>query len=179
MVEEIEFENHHVWNVTLTLTTHDLESHIVVNVSLTLTNTTIWFVAALCFIVDVQTYRRTFLPGLLGHLLRDDLKIWWKQTSKAWVSIWWKTVVSINNLCVDSVERSGFLATSSGTIATTVKSSGGLSSMLLSYVSAECGWYSSSGSTVPRGTISSASTFSPNGYAALYSLAVHIPEHHV
>jgi len=38
--------------MTLTLTSDDLESHIVVNVSSTLTNTTIWFVAALCFIVD-------------------------------------------------------------------------------------------------------------------------------
>jgi len=50
---------------------------IVVNASSTLTNTTIWFVAALCFIVDVRTYVRlggTFLPGLLGHL-SDDLKI--------------------------------------------------------------------------------------------------------
>jgi len=64
--------------VTLTLTKDDLESHIVVNVSLTLTNITIWFVAALCLIVDVQTYGRntdgrTFLPGLLGHLSGDDL----------------------------------------------------------------------------------------------------------
>ena len=41
-----------------------------------------WFVAALCFIVDVRTYvrtdgrtdGRTFLPGLLGHLSGDDLK---------------------------------------------------------------------------------------------------------
>jgi len=41
--------------VTLTLTSDDLESHIIVNVSLTLRNTTIWFVAALCFIVDVRT----------------------------------------------------------------------------------------------------------------------------
>ena len=40
--------------MTLTLTMDDLESHIVVNVSLTLTNTTIWFVAALCFIVHVR-----------------------------------------------------------------------------------------------------------------------------
>jgi len=38
----------------LTLTSDDLESHIVVNVSSTLTNTTIWFVAALCLIVDVR-----------------------------------------------------------------------------------------------------------------------------
>ena len=92
MAEEIEFENHHFWNfkshVTLTLTSDDLESHIVVNVSSTLTNTTIWFVAALSLIVDVRTDgrtdertyvctdRRTFLLGLLGHLLRDDLKIW-------------------------------------------------------------------------------------------------------
>jgi len=59
--------------VTLTLTSDDLEGHIVVNVSSTLTNT-IWFVAALCFIVDVRTYSHpTFLPGLLGHLSGDDL----------------------------------------------------------------------------------------------------------
>jgi len=65
--------------VTLTLTSNNLESHIVVNVSSTLTNTTIWFVAALCFIVDVRTDvlipGRTFLPGLLGHLSGYDLKI--------------------------------------------------------------------------------------------------------
>jgi len=59
--------------VTLTLTLDDLESHIVVNVSSTLTNTTIGFVAALCFIVDVRTDGRTFLLGLLGHLSGDDL----------------------------------------------------------------------------------------------------------
>ena len=61
--------------MTLTLTSDDLESHVVVNISSTLTNTTIWFVAALCLIVDVWTDRRmdvhtdgrTFLPGLLGH----------------------------------------------------------------------------------------------------------------
>jgi len=74
-----DFEYRHFWNfkshVTLTLTSDDLESHIVMNVSSTLTNTTIWFVAALCFIMDVQTYVRTFLPGLLGHLSRDVLKI--------------------------------------------------------------------------------------------------------
>ena len=62
-----------------TLTSDDLESHIVVNVSSTSTNTTIWFVAALCLIVDVQTdgrtHGRTFLPGLLGHLSGDDLKM--------------------------------------------------------------------------------------------------------
>ena len=39
--------------LTLTLTSDDFESHIVVNVSSTSTNITIWFVAALCFIVDV------------------------------------------------------------------------------------------------------------------------------
>jgi len=78
MAEETDFENRHFWNfkshVTLTLTSDDLESHIVVNVSSTLTNTTIWFVTALCFIVDVWTYVRTdgwtFLLGLLGHLGR-------------------------------------------------------------------------------------------------------------
>jgi len=62
---------------TFTLTSDDLESHFVVNVSFTLTNTSIWFVAALGLIVDVVTYVRdgwTFLPGLLGHLLGDDLK---------------------------------------------------------------------------------------------------------
>jgi len=52
----------------------DLESQIVVNVSSTLTNNTIWFVAALCFIVDGRTDGRTFLPGLLGRLSGDDLK---------------------------------------------------------------------------------------------------------
>jgi len=49
----------------------------------TVTNTTIWFVGALSLIVDVRTYirtyvwtdGRTFLPGLLGHLSGDDLKI--------------------------------------------------------------------------------------------------------
>jgi len=63
----------------------DLESHIVVNISSTLTNTTIWFVAALCLIVDVRMYEltdgrmyvrtdgRIFLPGLLGHLSGNDL----------------------------------------------------------------------------------------------------------
>ena len=81
MAEEVSFENRHFWNfkshVTLTLTSDDLESHIVVNVSSTLTNTTIWFVAALCFIVDVRidecTHGRTFLLGLLGHLLGDEM----------------------------------------------------------------------------------------------------------
>jgi len=61
-------------HMTLTLTSDDLESHIIVNISSTLTNTTIWFVAALCFIVDIRTDvhtdRQTFLPGLLGHLRR-------------------------------------------------------------------------------------------------------------
>jgi len=65
-------------HVTLTLTSDDLESHVVVNASSTLTNTTIWFVAALCLIVDVRTdgrtHGRTLLPGLLGHLRGDDLK---------------------------------------------------------------------------------------------------------
>ena len=66
------FETH----VTLTLTSDDLESHIVVYASSTLTNSTIWFVAALSLIVDGRTYKRTdILPGLLGHLSGDDLKI--------------------------------------------------------------------------------------------------------
>jgi len=46
-----------------------------VNISSTLINTTISFVAALCFIVDGQMDRRTFLLGLLGHLSGDDLKM--------------------------------------------------------------------------------------------------------
>jgi len=46
--------------VTLTLTPDDLESHIVMNVSWMLTNITIWFVAALCLIVDVRMYRGTY-----------------------------------------------------------------------------------------------------------------------
>jgi len=65
--------------MTLTLTSDDLESHIIVNVLSTLTNTTIWFVAALSLIVDVRTYGHTYgwtlLPGLLGHLSGDDLKM--------------------------------------------------------------------------------------------------------
>ena len=58
--------------MTLTLTSDDLESHIFVNVSSTLTNTTIWFVVALCFTVDVRTDGRTdgrtFLPVSLGRV---------------------------------------------------------------------------------------------------------------
>ena len=46
--------------MTLTLTSDDFECHIIVNISSTLTNTTIWFVAALCFIVDVRTDVRTY-----------------------------------------------------------------------------------------------------------------------
>ena len=41
------------------MTSDDLESHIIVNVSSTLTHSTIWFVAALCLIVDVRTDGRT------------------------------------------------------------------------------------------------------------------------
>jgi len=97
--------------------------------------------------------------------------MWQKQTSNACVSTFSKTVVSIKSLCVDNVEASGFVGTSLESIATTWKSSGGFSSRLPRYSSAECGWYSCSGSTDCRGTISSASAVSPNGYAALYSLA--------
>jgi len=65
MAEEIDFENCHFWNfksdVTLTLTSDDLESDIVVNDSSTLTNTTIWFVAALSLIVDVRTDGPTYV----------------------------------------------------------------------------------------------------------------------
>jgi len=59
----------------VTLTLDDLETDIVMNDSSTLTNTTIWFVAGLSLIVDVRTYIRTFLPGLLGNLWGDDLKM--------------------------------------------------------------------------------------------------------
>jgi len=61
--------------VTLTLTSDDIESHIVVNVSSTLTNrpTTIWFVAALCFIVDVRTNGRT---GIFIGFIRSSLRRW-------------------------------------------------------------------------------------------------------
>ena len=63
----------------MTLTSDDLESHIIVNVSSTLTNTTVWFVAALCLIVDVRTDvrmdGRTFLLGLFCHLSGYDLKM--------------------------------------------------------------------------------------------------------
>ena len=66
-------------HVTLTLTSDDLESHIFMNVLSTLTNTTIWFVAASCLIVDVRTTNvrtdvrtdgRTLLQRLLGPLRR-------------------------------------------------------------------------------------------------------------
>jgi len=72
---------------TLSLTSWMTLKVIILNVSSTLTNTTVWFVAALSLIVDVQTYVRTdgctdvctdrwtFLPGLLGHLGGDDLKM--------------------------------------------------------------------------------------------------------
>jgi len=61
MAEEIDFENRHFLNVTLTLTSDHLENHIVMNESSTLTNTTIWFVAALSSNVDVRTYIRTYV----------------------------------------------------------------------------------------------------------------------
>jgi len=60
--------------VTFTLTSDDLESHIVVNVSSTLTNTTIWYMAALCFIVDVRTYGRTDGRTYVG--LRTDRRFY-------------------------------------------------------------------------------------------------------
>ena len=65
MAEEIDFKYRHFCNfkshVTLTLTSDDLESDIVVNDSSTLTNTTIWFVAALSLILDIRTYRKTYI----------------------------------------------------------------------------------------------------------------------
>ena len=79
MAEEIDFENRHFWNfkshVTLTLTSDDLESHIIVNDSSTLTNTTIWFVAALCLIVDVRTYvRRYGRTDIFTGFIRSSLR---------------------------------------------------------------------------------------------------------
>jgi len=59
--------------MTLTLTSDDLERYIVMNVSWTLTNNTIWFVAALCFIVDVWTYRRT---DIFTGFIRSSLRRW-------------------------------------------------------------------------------------------------------
>jgi len=90
MVEEIDFENHHFWNfkfhVTLTLTSDDLESHIVVNVSSTLTNTTIWFVAALCLIVDIRTYVHT--AGHFTGFIRSSLRRWPKNAhSKQFITL--------------------------------------------------------------------------------------------
>jgi len=73
MVEVVEFENHHYWkcksHVTLTLTSDDFESHIVVYISLTLINITIWFVAAMCFIVDVRT------DGIFTGFIRSSQEI--------------------------------------------------------------------------------------------------------
>jgi len=54
-----------VCTTTLPVVANKLHHHIVMNVSSTLTNTTIWFVAALCFIVDVRTYVR-----MDGHFYR-------------------------------------------------------------------------------------------------------------
>ena len=84
MAEEIDFENHHFWNfkshVTLTLTSDDLESHIIMNVSSTLTNITIWFVAALCFIADVQTDGRMYSrTDIFIGFIRSSLKRWPKK----------------------------------------------------------------------------------------------------
>jgi len=80
MAEEINFENRHFWNfkshVTLTLTSDD-ESGIVVNDSSTLMNTTIWFVAALCLIVDVWTYVWTDLwTDIFTRFIRSSLRRW-------------------------------------------------------------------------------------------------------
>jgi len=74
--------------VTLTLTSDDLESHIVVNVSSTLTNSTIWFVAALCLIVDVRTdvhrptYVRTYgRTDIFTGFIRSSRRRWPNQTN--------------------------------------------------------------------------------------------------
>jgi len=67
--------------MTLTLTSDDLESHVIVNVSSTLTNTTIWFVAALSFIVDIQTC--VHMDGCMyGHTYgQTDIFTWFIRSS--------------------------------------------------------------------------------------------------
>jgi len=81
--------------VTLTLTSDDLESHIIMNVLSTLTNTTIWFVAASCLIVDVRTTNvrtdvrtdgRTLLQRLLGPLRR------WPNEADTRMVHWWALI---------------------------------------------------------------------------------------
>jgi len=62
--------------VTLTLTSDDIESHIVVNVSSTITNSTIWFVAALSLIVDVQTYVRMYAHTYVPMYVRTFLPVY-------------------------------------------------------------------------------------------------------
>ena len=79
MGEEIEFENRHFLNfkshVTLNLTSDDLGSHIFVNVSSTLTNITIWFVAALCLIVDVRMDGRAYgRTDIFSGFIRSSLR---------------------------------------------------------------------------------------------------------
>jgi len=49
------------------------DSHIVVNVSSTIINTNIWFVAALCFIVDVRTYG---WMDIFTGFIRSSLRKW-------------------------------------------------------------------------------------------------------
>jgi len=76
--------------MTLTLTSDDLESHIVVNVSSTLTNSTIWFVAALCLIVDVRTDGRTYVrtdgrTDIFTGFIRSSRRRW----PKNWVLGCW------------------------------------------------------------------------------------------
>ena len=63
--------------MTLTLTSDDLESHIVVNVSSTLTNSDLvcGCIVFDCGRTDGRTDVRTYVPGLLGHLSGDDIKI--------------------------------------------------------------------------------------------------------
>jgi len=65
--------------VTLTLTSDDLESHIIMNDSSTLTNTTIWFVAALSLIVDIQTYIRT---DIFTGFIRSSRRRWPKNGTR-------------------------------------------------------------------------------------------------
>jgi len=92
MEEEIDFENHHLWNfkshVTLTLTLDDLETHIIVNVSSTLTNTTIWFVATLNLIVDEWTSKCTYghtygRTDIFRGSIRSSLRRWPKNVKKS------------------------------------------------------------------------------------------------
>jgi len=73
---------------TLTLT-----SDIIVNVSSTLTNITIWFVAALCFTVDVRTYRCTYgWMDIFTRFIRSSLRRWPKNMHR---NSWYITLLAV------------------------------------------------------------------------------------